>query len=208
MRLARLSLLAIVPILVIVIVSSSGSAGAKKAASGKAYSAKISYVETNHGTDHKGATTGIEGHGAGSGHLGAAAAVISAFVSLATGVPLNKIAQGGTYKLRHDISAKGVATGLVVVKFKVHGLGTVCAKYTERLGKYVPGKSFVPMSGTISTVGGTGAAAKWRLTVGFKQTGISGTEAKEGFAAGGSEHASLGKARGLTAACKRVAKIH
>lgn len=207
MRLARLLLLAIVPILVVVIVASSGSAGAKKAASGKPYSAKISYVETNHGTSHGAATTGIEGHGAGSGHLGAGAAILSAFVSLATGVPVTKIAQGGTYKLRRDISAKGVATGLAVVKWKAHGLGTACVKYTARSGTFVPGKSFVPLSGTISTVGGTGAAAKWRITVAFRQTSVSGS-AKESFGASGSEHASLGKARGLTAACKRVAKIH
>jgi hypothetical protein len=33
----------------------------------------------------------------------------------------------------------------------------------------LPGTSFVPVSGTIRAAGGTGAAATWRGSLGFKQ---------------------------------------
>lgn len=206
-RSVRPALLAVVAILVVAIAASSVPAGAKRAAAGKAYTAKLSYTETNHGTTRGAATTGIQGKGTLSAKLGARAAVVSAFVSLATGVPVTKIAQGGAYKVRRDIAGNGVITGLVVLKLKARGLGTVCVKYTERPGRFVPGSSFVPMSGSISAVGGTGAAARWRGTVTFRQSSVSGNDAREAFGAAGAEHASLGRSRGLTAACRRVARI-
>jgi hypothetical protein len=179
---------------------------AAHAAASKPYTANISYRETNPGTNKGQATLGIQGKGSFSVTLSPRMALAAAVVSLATGVPVIKIAHGGTYSLQRDIAANGNVTGLIVARFKIHGLGTVCLSYTEKPGTFTPGMIFLPMSGTIKAVGGTGAAATWRGASNFKQTNVTGTPVEQ-FAYGGSEHVSTGKARPMTKACKRVARI-
>ena len=159
------------------------------------------------GTDHGASTVGIHGHGAFSAKLSAKAAFGAAIIALATGVPVTKIAPEGTYVVQRQIAGNGVLTGLAVAKLKAHGLGTVCLSYTEKPGKFVVGSSFVPMSGKPEALGGTGQAARWRLEVSLKQTSLSGSNVVEDFGAGGSEQASTGKPRGLTAACKHLAAL-
>lgn len=207
MRRAHLSVL-LAPIAIALVIGLSGGARARQAnvAGAKPFSAKLSYDETNSGRSQGSAVLGIQGKGSFSVKLGAHAAVEAAFIALVTGVPVAKIATGGSYRVQRDIAASGVVTGLAVAKLKVRGLGTVCVSYTEKPGKFVPGSSFVPMSGTFTTVGGTGAAARWRVKVQFKQTSISGTTIEQ-FGADGSEQASVGAKRGMTAACKRVAAL-
>lgn len=168
----------------------------------RAYTASVSYTETNHGTDSGGATSGIKGNGKFSAKLGPAASIAARVIGAATGVPLAKIAKGGSYTLRRDIDAKGKVTGIIVLKLKAAGLGTACLSYTEKPGKF-NGGSFVPMSGTLKVVGGKGAAAKWRASVGFDQTDVSG-DATEQFKAKGSAHVSTGSAKGLNAACRKA----
>ena len=168
-----------------------------------AYTASYTYTETSHGTDSSsGATSGIKGNGKFSAKLGPAAAVAARVISAATGVPLAKIAKGGTYKVRRDIDANGKVTGLVVVKFKDSGLGSACLSITAKPGRF-NGGSFVPMSGTIKMVGGKGAAAKWRGSASFDQTDVSG-DATEQFKEKGKANASTGSAKGFTPACKKV----
>jgi hypothetical protein len=115
----------------------------------------------------------------------------------------SKIAQGGTYRTERSIAGNGDVTGIAVASFKARGLGTVCVGYTVKAGKFVPGSSFVPMSGTLKTIGGTGTAARWRGSVSYKQTGVSGMSI-ENFTASGSEQGHSGKAQRLSLACKHV----
>jgi hypothetical protein len=175
-------------------------------ASQKPFSARLSYNETNHGRQHGAATTGIQGHGSFSAKLTARGALAAALISLATGVPVSKIAQGGTYAVQRQIAGNGDVSGLTVVRFKSHGLGTTCLSYTAKPGKFVPGMSFVPMTGTIKTLGGTGAGATWRLKASFKETSVTGS-AIESLGTSGSEQVSTGRPKAMTAACKRVAKL-
>jgi hypothetical protein len=209
MRRARLSIFLLVPVTVALVVALSGTAGARRAnaAVGKQFTAKVSYKETNHGQAKGPASLGIQGTGSFSARLGAHAAAAAAFLAVVTGVPLTKIAAGGSYTVQRDIAGNGVVTGLAVVRFKALGLGAVCVSYTEKPGTFTPGASFVPMSGTVKTVGGSGAAARWRVSAAFKQTNVTGS-AVEQLVANGSEHASLGSPKPMTAVCKHVAAIH
>ena len=186
---------------------SSGAVGARsQSASAKAFAAHLSYKETNSGRQRGSATIGILGRGSFSAALGRSAALEAAIISLATGVPVSSIAQGGTYVVQRDIAGDGSVKGLAIAKLKAHGLGTVCLSYTEKPGKFKPGMSFVPMSGQIKTLGGSGAAARWRVDVSFRQNSVSGSQTEQ-FSAGGTEHASTGRAMGMSAACRRVASL-
>jgi hypothetical protein len=127
-------------------------------------------------------------------------------ISAVSGVPVAKIARGGTYKVERAFLATGGISGLAVARFKAGRLGSVCVKYTQHSGKYTPGDPFVPMLGTVVTEGGTGAAAMWRVHLSYRLTSVSGLSIEK-FGYGGSEHADLGKAKPMTAACKRVAAI-
>jgi hypothetical protein len=207
-RRARLPLVALVALAaVLIVVLASAPAGAKKAKTGRAFTTKVTYKETDPGKDQGAKSTGIHGKGTVSAKLGAKASVVAAVVAVATGVPIPQIAKGGSYTIRRDISASNVVTGLVVVKFKAKRLGSLCLKFTATAGKFAPGDTFVPRKGSVSALGGTKAAARWRGAATFTQKSITGTST-ERLGAGGKEHASLGKHRGLTAACKRVAKFH
>jgi hypothetical protein len=185
---------------------SAHAASAQVAAAPKPFTAHVTYNETNHGHQQGAATVGIVGHGAVSGKIGAHAALAVALISLATGVPVIKVAQGGTYVVRRQVAGNGVGTGFVVAKFNAHGLGTICLTYTFTPGKYVPGTSFVPVSGTIRAAGGTGAAATWRGSLGFKQTSLTGASV-ENIGVSGSVRPAIGAAKPMSAACKQVAKL-
>ncbi len=163
------------------------------AASQKPYTAKLSYNETNSGRQQGQATVGIVGHGTFSAKLSPAGAFDAALIAVATDAPISKIAQGGTYVVQRQIAGDGDVTGLAVTRFKARGLGTACVSYTEKPGRFVIGMSFVPMTGAIKTVGGTGAAATWKLKVSFKQNSVNGTNV-ESFGANGSEQAGAGAA--------------
>ncbi|HEY8625984.1 MAG TPA: hypothetical protein VIL82_08250 [Solirubrobacteraceae bacterium] len=182
------------------------SARTLPAAASKGYSAKLSYDETNPGKQRGSALLGIQGHGAFSAKLGANAALEAAVIALATGVPVTKIAKGGSYSVQRDIAGSSAVSGTAVVTFRAHGLGTLCVSFSAKPGRFVPGQSFVPLSGTLRAAGGTGAAAHWKGSVAFKQTSVSGM-AVEQFGMSGSEQGSVGKARGLTAACRKVAAL-
>ena len=185
--------------------SGGASAHHAKSASKSGYTAKITYRETNHGSDSGGATKGIVGQGTFSVKLGATARVAVRVLAALTGVPLPKIAQGGSYAVERDIASDGKVSGTVFVKFKAKGLGTVCITLVSKPGAF-GGGSFVPMSGTLKAAGGTGAAARWRGTAKFDETGVSG-DTVEQLGGKGSATASTGAAKGLNKACKKVSKL-
>src|SRR6476469_7867144 len=104
------------------------------------YTASYTYTETNHGTDSSdGATHGIKGNGKFSAKLGPAAAIAARVIGAATGVPLGKIAQGGTYKVARDVDPNNTVTGVVVVKFKAAGLGSACLSFVAKQGRFTGG---------------------------------------------------------------------
>ena len=176
---------------------------AHTAAAKKPFSAHVTYSETEHGHQNGSSTVGIVGHGKFSAKLTAHASLAVALISLATGVPLDKAAQGGTYTVHKSISSTGVGTGLVVASFKAKGLGKLCLGFKFVPGKYNPtaGSGFVPVSGTFAALGGTGAAAKWRGSLSFKQTNITGLSV-ENIAVSGSARPSTGQAKGMSKACR------
>jgi hypothetical protein len=170
------------------------------------YAAKLSYDETDPGRQRGQVTVAIEGHGTFSAKLDRGASLDAALIALATGVPVNKIAQGGSYVVSRQIAGNGDVTGMAVAKFRAHGLGSVCLGYVEKPGRYVQAIGFLPMSGSFKTLGGTGSGATWRLRVGFKQNSVSGSSVEQ-FGASGSERASAGAPVPMTAACRRVAAL-
>jgi hypothetical protein len=140
---------------VIAVAALSASAGARRATAGSAskFGASLTYKETNRGRQQGAATIGIQGTGSFSAKLGARAALEAAVISLVTGVPATKIAQGGTYTVQRDIAASGDVSGLAVARFKAKGLGTVCVSYTEKAGKFVPSTGTArPMSAACKRV--------------------------------------------------------
>jgi hypothetical protein len=211
-RRVRIPLLLLAPVLAAIALAAGwlGNADARRgqpvtatAAASKAYSAKLSYVETNHGHAKGSATVGILGKGKASGKLGPHAALEAAVIALATGVPVTKIAQGVSYKVERQIAGNGDVSGLAMATFKAHGLGTLCVSITGKQGKFDPTGGFFDMTGSLKTVGGTGAARTWHGSLGFKWTTVTGSTTEQ-FSLDGSEHASVGKAHGLSSACKRV----
>jgi hypothetical protein len=182
------------------------AAATSAAGGGKSFHGTLTYTEVNPGRTQGASQVGIEGKGRFSAKLGARAAVSAVVIALATGVPATKIARGGTYTVKRTIGAHGTITGTAVARFTSRGLGTVCLTYTEKPGKYVIGSSFVPMSGTIRSIGGSGAAARWHISISFTQTDVTGITT-ETFSAAGAEHISIGNARRMTTACRQVAKI-
>jgi hypothetical protein len=190
--------------------STPRAAGAQKAhaaAADKPYRAQLSYAQTDPGHTHGQTTTGIVGKGKFSGKLSMKGALEAAVITMVTGVPVSKIAEGGSYVQRWTLEANGNDKGIVVAHLKAHGLGTVCVSYVTKHGRFVLGQDFVPASGSFQVLGGTGAAATWHGSASYKQTNIAGTSTEQ-FSVTGSEHGSIGKARHMTAACKAVAKLH
>jgi hypothetical protein len=74
---------------------------------------------------------GAKGHF--SAKLSAGARDIAAVLAAVTGVPYPEIAKGGTYVAK--VTNGG---GRAVIKFSNHALGTACAKYSAKAGKYNP----------------------------------------------------------------------
>lgn len=206
---ARIPLLLALPaVAVLLALTTSGAAGARQAGSKtKPFTARVSYKQTSQGHQDGSSQVDIKGKGTFSAKLSSSAADVAALIALATGVPLKQMAQGGTYDIEFNISGHGIRSGLIVAKFKAHGLGTSCAKFTEMPGTYKPGMSFGPMNGSVTAVAGTQSAARWRIKATFKETSVSGISTEQFGGKGSILEASTGSPRPLTKACKRVAAI-
>ncbi len=122
-------------------------------------------------------------------------------LALATGIPFSKIAQGGSYVVEHSDTS-----GTAVVSFRARGLGTLCISYSAKHGKFVLGQSFLPTTGTLKILGGTGTASRWSGSASFKQTALTG-QSIEQFTFTGSAQGSAGRAKKMTATCRRIAKL-
>lgn len=179
---------------------------ARASKAGKAYSTTVTYTSTSNGQQSGNETIDLDGHGSFSAKLGSGAKLVAAVIATVTGVPISKIAQGGTYKVQSELVNDG-GNGIVVAHFKAHGLGTACLRYSDTGGTYNPSLGYVVVTGAIKMIGGTGDAAHWRGSASFKQNGIGGTNTLEQLLFHGAVTASTGKARGMSTACKHVAAL-
>jgi hypothetical protein len=194
------AVLAIGAALVLVLPALGSTARVAKASQG--VTTKITYIETNHGHLKGSSTVGIQGHGSFSAKLTKHAALEAAVLAAATGIPFTKIAQGGTYTVEQSDLGSGVA----VVSFTARGLGTLCISFSSKRGKFVPAGGFFARTGTLKMLGGTGPPAKWAGSASFKQTNLTGIKTEQ-FTFVGSAQGSVGKAKKMSATCRRVARL-
>lgn len=176
-----------------------------RAATGSGLSVTFRFTQTSAGTQHGQATTGVKGHGTFSAKLGAHSSAL-ALIALATGIPLNQVARGGSFGVNFTLGATGTNTGTVVARFKAGGLGSTCFKFTAKGGQFQQGDSFVPTTGTIKVLGGTGAAARWNATAAFSLGAIAGATSSI-YTFSGTVHGKIANARHLSPTCKQVAAL-
>jgi hypothetical protein len=167
----------------------------------------FAFNQTDPGTMHgSGPITGVKGHGTFSANVHGHPAADLALIAAVTKIPFTKIAKGGTFGANLTLGATGTNTGTVVAKFTAKGLGSLCFSLTAKGGKFKPGDSFVPTSGTLKVLGGTGAAARWTGGGSFTLTSIAGASTQK-YSFSGSAHGSIGTARKLNSSCKQVAAL-
>ncbi len=187
-----------------VVVLVVASAIAVASTSSSKYTASVSHASVNDGTDGEGgAISGVEAKGTFSGKLGGASGRVARAVAAKTGISLAELAKGGSYRTKYDIAASGVLTAVAKVTLKAPRAGTVCVKITEKPGKFAAGDSFVPMTGSVTVVGGTGNAAKLHGGVTFDLKTVTGSSTEQ-FGVDGTAHLTSGAAKGLSAACKAL----
>jgi hypothetical protein len=193
--------------LVAIIGGAASVAAAHKggAAAPRPFTGKLTYRETDPGKDHGARITAIAGKGTFSGTLTGRALMAATLVQLVKGVPVTAMAKGGTWSARYDIDAKNSYSGIVVAKFRSPGLGSVCLSGKVAHGKFTSG--FIPASGTLRAIGGTGTAAGLRLSAKFTQTSITGSDVESFLGNGSFAKLSMGAAKPMSAACKAVAKL-
>lgn len=129
-----------------------------------------------------------------------------ALMALATGIPFTKIARGGSYGAKFTFGATGTNTGTVVTRFKARGLGSLCFAFTATGGRFRPGDTFVPTTGKVMVLGGTGAAARWNATATYSLKAITGTSTEK-FRFSGTAQGTIAKKRGLSLTCRQVAAL-
>jgi len=175
--------------------------------SGRAFKSTLTYRETNPGRESGQAILGIVGRGTFSAKLGGRALAAARLLRMLTGAPLDAMAKGGSYVVRFDLDAKGSAHGLVVAKFRAPGVGSLCLAFTNAHGKFVPGKSFIPTTGTVSTMGGTGAGARVSGKGRFVLRNVTGSDVEQFLSDGAVFPVQLAAPKPPNAACKAVAKL-
>jgi hypothetical protein len=202
MRRAILVLALAVPVALVVVPSLD--AAPHSAANAKAFTGQFTSRITDQGKEQGQSVSGVVARGTFSAKLGPAAAILARLAEAATGVPYPQLAKGGSFVARYSIDGNGDATGLFVAKFKSRGLGSECISYKTKPGAFVPGNSFVPVSGSFRLVGGSGRAARLRGSGKLDQTGISGTTEETTSGKGSGSFSSASKAKKPSAACKKV----
>jgi hypothetical protein len=164
----------------------------------------LTFAQTSAGTQHGQSTIGVKGHGTFSAKLGKHAQDV-ALLAAVTGIPFNKIARGGSFAADFTIGAHGTNAGTVVARLKTKGLGSFCFGFTAQGGQFQQGDGFVPTTGTITLLGGTGAAAHWHGGASFALSTIGGTSMTEKLTFTGTARGTVAaRAHGLTAVCKRT----
>ena len=124
-------------------------------------SGKVTFREINEGKEQGDQYIGVSGKGTFSGTIRGVSSVAAYVAGKVTGVPYRALAKGGTYAALYDIDAQNNYKGIVVAKFAAPGLGSVCLGLTVKHGSFKPGMSFIPASGSVTIVGGTGQAARF-----------------------------------------------
>jgi hypothetical protein len=164
---------------------------------------------TGHAGSHQAFTVRVVNHdfgsdgakGSFSANLSRGAHLVAALMSIVTGVPYAQIAKGGTYIAKDASSSEA---GVAMVKFSDRGLGTACVQWSGKSGVYDPSKGYRTVDGSLKIIGGSGAAAHWKGSLAFKQTGLTGSDTLQFSTL---VTGSTGARHGLTAACKAVAKL-
>src|SRR4051794_1578390 len=146
MRRAILVLALAVPVALVLVPSLD--AAPHSAAKAKAFTGQFTSRITDQGNEQGQSVSGVVARGTFSAKLGPAAAILARLAEAATGVPYPQLAKGGSFVARYSIDGNGDATGLFVAKFKSKGLGSACLSYQTKPGTFVPGNSFVPVSGS------------------------------------------------------------
>ena len=143
--------------------------------SGEGVSGTVSYRVTDEGHSVGKTTTGVVGQGAVSGKLSLDARIAASLLGAVKGIPLMRIASGGSYVVRSSVDGNGNHRGLLVMKFKP-GIGSLCVDFAVKYGKLVPGKTdYIPSTGTFATVGGTGKIARVHASGRFTQGEVTGS---------------------------------
>jgi hypothetical protein len=174
---------------------------------GRGISGTVSYRVTDEGHSVGKTTTGVVGQGTVSGKLSLDARLAASLLGAVKGIPLTRIASGGSYVVRYDVAANGDHRGLLVMKFKP-GVGSLCVDFAVEYGKFVPGKTdYVPSTGTFATVGGTGKIAKIHASGRFKQGEVTGSMIEQFLGNGSLVSLTAGAAAPLSTNCTAVAKL-
>jgi len=168
-------------------------------------SGKVTFREINEGKEQGDQYIGVSGKGTFSGTIRGVSSVAAYVAAKVTGVPYRALAKGGTYAALYDIDAQNNYKGTVVAKFAAPGLGSVCLGLTVKHGSFKPGMSFIPASGSVTIVGGTGQAARFHGSQTFSQTNVTG-DAIETLVGKGLLALKMGSARPMPSACKAVSK--
>lgn len=140
--------------------------------------------------------------GSFSAKLSTSAHLVAAVMSMVTGVPYAQIARGGTFIAKDASSSQA---GVAVVTFADRALGKACVQWTGHAGPYDPSKGYLAVGGSLKIIGGTGAAAHWKGSLAFTQSGLTGSDTLQfnTLVSG-----AIGATHGLTAACKAVTKLN
>jgi hypothetical protein len=174
---------------------------------GRGISGTVSFKVTDEGRTAGQTTTGVVGQGTVSGKLSLDAKIAASLLGAVKGIPLTRIASGGSYVVRYDVEANGNHRGLLVMRFKP-GIGSLCVDFTVKYGKFVPGKTdYVPSTGTFATVGGTGKIAKIHASGRFKQGEVTGSMIEQFLGDGSLVSLAAGSAAPLSKECSAVAKL-
>jgi hypothetical protein len=169
-------------------------------------SASTTYAESNHGKAKGSATVGIVGHGTFSTKVGASASVAASILGAVKGIPLTSLLAGGSYVARYDSDQNGNYHGLFVATF-THGLGSICVDFAITHGAFKPGSSFIPASGTMKSLGGSGLLASLHGTAEFTQTDVTGSDVEKFADSGKLLSVATGAKAPMSAACQAVARL-
>jgi hypothetical protein len=174
---------------------------------GRGISGTVSYKVTNEGQSVGKTTRGVVGQGTVSGKLSLDASIAASLLGAVKGIPLTRIASGGSYVARYDVAANGDHRGLLVMTFKP-GIGSLCLDFSVKYGKFVPGKTdYVPSTGTFATVGGTGKIAKIHASGRFKQGEVTGSMIEQFLGNGSLVSLTAGSAEPPSKECTAVASL-
>jgi hypothetical protein len=191
-------------LLTLALIGSLAAGAAALAASGASrYTGSVKYHPTSQGKTQGTRTVGLKGSGGYGGRLAGTSRAVLVRFAAAAGIPVSEALKGGTYKVAWTMSA-GRISGTALAKFKSRSAGSVCVSYSASATQFVNG-AVTPPKGTFKTLGGTGRGARASISGTFAVGKTSFKVEDETEALKGSLKSAVGRARGLTAACRKLA---